>query len=124
MCASGSGHDRRADGGAKLFNGRFPFVDTESGGDPVQFAKNVKAVLDQIKDDTKVIPGHGPLATKADLAAYHATLVETIAVVQKAKKAGKSLEEVKKAGLPDKYKDWGSGFVKTETWIETIYGKG
>jgi glyoxylase-like metal-dependent hydrolase (beta-lactamase superfamily II) len=107
--------------GDHLFNGRFPFVDTSSGGDPVQYAANVKAILDQIKDDTKVIPGHGPLATKADLAAFHAMLVDTIKVVRAAKKAGKSLAEAQKAGLPEKYKTWGEGFIKPEVWIETIY---
>jgi hypothetical protein len=36
-------------------------------------------------------------------------------------KKGKSLEEIKKAGLPEKYKSWGSGFIKTDAWIETIH---
>jgi glyoxylase-like metal-dependent hydrolase (beta-lactamase superfamily II) len=107
--------------GDHFFNGRFPFVDTASGGDPVQFAANIKAVLDQIKDDTKVIPGHGQLGTKADLAAFHAMLVDTIKVVRAGKKAGKSLADVQKAGLPEKYKGWGEGFIKPEMWIETIY---
>jgi cyclase len=107
--------------GDHFFNGRFPFVDTNSGGDPVQYAANVKSVLDRIDDDTKVIPGHGPLASKADLAAFHATMTDTIKIVQAAKKAGKSLEETVKAGLPEKYKSWGEGFIKTDVWIETIY---
>jgi len=107
--------------GDHFFNGRFPFVDTASGGDPVQYAANVKSVLDQIKDDTKVIPGHGPLATKADLATFHQTLSETIKIVQAARKAKKSLDQVKQAGLPEKYKSWGEGFIKTDAWIETIY---
>jgi cyclase len=107
--------------GDHFFNGRFPFVDTESGGDPVQFAANVKSVLDRIGDDYKVIPGHGPLASKADLAAFHAMLTETMQIVSAAKKAGKSLEQAQKAGLPEKYKTWGEGFIKTDVWIETIY---
>lgn len=36
-------------------------------------------------------------------------------------KKKKSLDEIKKAGLSDKYKDWGTGFIKTDVWIETIY---
>jgi cyclase len=107
--------------GDHFFNGKFPFVDTESGGDPVQYAANVKAVLDQIKDDTKVIPGHGPVATKADLATFHQTLTDTIKIVQAAKKAKKTLDQAKQAGLPEKYKSWGDGFIKTDAWIETIY---
>jgi hypothetical protein len=36
-------------------------------------------------------------------------------------KKGKTLDEIKKAGLPDKFKEWGSGFIKTDAWIETVY---
>jgi cyclase len=107
--------------GDQFFNGLFPFVDTETGGDPVQYAANVKSVLDQIKDDTKVIPGHGPLASKADLATFHQTLIDTMKIVRQAKKAGKSLEQAKQAGLPEKYKSWGEGYIKTDVWIETLY---
>jgi hypothetical protein len=28
---------------------------------------------------------------------------------------------LKKDGLPAKYKEWGTGFIKTDAWIETIY---
>ncbi len=106
--------------GDHMFNGRFPFVDTESGGDPVQYAANVKAVLDQIKDDTRIIPGHGPLATRADLIAFHKMLVDTIETVRAGKKAGKSLADLQKAGLPE-YASYGAGFIKTDVWIETLY---
>jgi cyclase len=107
--------------GDHFFSGRFPFVDTSSGGDPAGYAANVKSVLDQIKDDTKVIPGHGPLSTKADLAAFHQMLVDCIDAVQTAKQSGKSLADAQKAGLPAKYKSWGEGFINSDTWIETIY---
>jgi cyclase len=107
--------------GDHFFNGKFPFVDLESGGNAVQFAANVKAVLDQVKDDTKIIPGHGPLASKADLAAYSDVLSETIKIVQKGKKAGKSVEDLQKAGLPEKFASWGDGFIKTDAWIKTVY---
>jgi hypothetical protein len=36
-------------------------------------------------------------------------------------KAGKSLDEIKKAGLPEKYKEAGSGFIKTDQWIEFVH---
>jgi len=107
--------------GDLFVNGRFPFVDLSSGGDPTQYAANVKSVLDQIKDDTKIIPGHGPLASTADMAAFHAMMVECIEIVRAAKKAGKSLADAQKAGLPDKYKRLGTGFVSQDFWIETLY---
>ena len=36
-------------------------------------------------------------------------------------KKRQTLDEIKKAGLPEKYKSWGSGFIKTDAWIETVY---
>ncbi len=56
-----------------------------------------------------------------DLKAFHAMLVETTGLVKKDIAAGKSLADLKAAGLPEKFKDYGNGFMKTDRWIETIY---
>ena len=48
-------------------------------------------------------------------------LIETTLMVRKQMKEGKSLEDIKKAGFPEKYKEAGSGFINTDAWIETIY---
>lgn len=107
--------------GDDFFAGRFPFVDLDSGGSVQGMINNVATLITQIPADAKLIPGHGPLSTLDDLKAYHQTLVETSQIVQKEMKQKKSLDEIKKAGLPEKYKEWGSGFIKTDLWIETIY---
>jgi cyclase len=107
--------------GDDFFAGRFPFVDLASGGSVTGLRENIDKVLAQVPDDVKVIPGHGPLSTKKDLAAYRDMLVETTAIVQERIKAGQSLEQIKKAGLPEKWNEWGSGFIKTDFWLETVY---
>ena len=107
--------------GDHFFAGRFPFVDVGSGGDPQQYTRNVAAVLEQIDEKTRVIPGHGALSDRAGLEAFHRMLVETTEVVRTAKQAGRTLAQVKKAGLPAAYKSWGGGFITTEAWIETLY---
>ncbi len=107
--------------GDDFFVGRFPFVDLDSGGSVQGLIRNVDSLIKTLPADAKLIPGHGPLATITDLKAYHQILVETSAIVQDAMKAGKSLEDIKKAGLPEKYKDAGSGFIKTDVWIDTIH---
>lgn len=107
--------------GDDFFAGRFPFVDLESGGSVQGMINNVASITAMIPADAKVIPGHGPLSTVEDLKAYHRTLVETSKIVQDEMKKNKTLDEIKKAGLPDKYKDFGSGFIKTEAWVETVY---
>jgi glyoxylase-like metal-dependent hydrolase (beta-lactamase superfamily II) len=107
--------------GDDFFNGFFPFVDLDSGGSVQGMINNVAALIRQIPADAKLIPGHGPLATLDDLKAFHQALVETSNIVQAGMKKGMSLDEIKKAGLPEKYKQWGSGFMKTDFWIETVY---
>jgi glyoxylase-like metal-dependent hydrolase (beta-lactamase superfamily II) len=107
--------------GDDFFAGRFPFVDLGSGGSVQGMTEDVGKILAQLPADVKIIPGHGPLSTKADLEKYHHMLVETTAIVQKQMKAGKTLDAIKAAGLPDEWKEWGSGFIKTDTWVTTIY---
>lgn len=107
--------------GDDFFVNRFPFVDLASGGSVQGMIADVGQLIREIPADAKLIPGHGPLATLDDLKAYHQTLVETSKIVQDEMKKGKSLDEMKKAGLPEKYKEWGSGFIKTDAWVETVY---
>lgn len=99
----------------------FPFIDWGSGGDVEGFAKNVETVLTQLPPDTKVIPGHGPLSTYADLKAYHRMLVGTTDFVRKQMAAGKSLDAIKTEGFPAEWKPFGEGFIKAEMWIEAIH---
>ena len=107
--------------GDDFFAGRFPFIDTESGGSLAGLTENIEKVLGQIPDDVKIIPGHGPLSTKADLRGYLDMLKETTAHVGRGIEAGKDLKALQAEGLPEKWKDWGSGFINTELWIATIH---
>ena len=107
--------------GDDFFAGRFPFVDLESGGSVQGMTAGVEKVLAQIPADAKVIPGHGPLSDVNGLKAYHHMLVATTAIVQKQIKAKKTLAQIQAEGLPAEWKEWGSGFIDTKTWIETIY---
>lgn len=107
--------------GDHFFFERFPFVDLDSGGNVQGLINNVSEFLKQIPADAKIIPGHGPLASHSDLRNYHLMLTDTVKIVQDGMRAGRSLDELKKAGLPEKFKAAGSGFIKTEQWIETIH---
>ncbi len=100
---------------------RFPFVDMESGGSLAGLTKNIGDLVGKIPANAKIIPGHGDLSTHADLKNYHQMILETTDIVQKGIIGGKTLEGIKKDGLPAKYETWGSGFIKADAWIETIY---
>ncbi len=107
--------------GDHFFAGRFPFVDLDSGGSVEGAIRNVGDVIKPLPADVKIIPGHGPLSSIDDLKLYHRMLVETVGIVHGRMKAGKTLAEIKAAGLPAEWKEWGTGFIKTDQWIETIY---
>jgi len=107
--------------GDHFFAGKFPFVDLESGGSLEGFTKNVGEVIAQLPAGVKIIPGHGPLSTPDDLKLFYRMLLETTDIVRKKMAAGKTLDQIKAEGLPDEWKSWGTGFIKTDVWLETIH---
>lgn len=107
--------------GDQFFNGGFPFVDLNSGGTVEGYEHNIETVLGRIPANVKIIPGHGPLGTVDDLKKFHDMLVATIGIVRDKIKAGKTLDQIKAEGFPKQWDSWGTGFVKTPFWIETIY---
>jgi glyoxylase-like metal-dependent hydrolase (beta-lactamase superfamily II) len=107
--------------GDQFFNGMFPFIDVASGGDVAGYVKNVADMLARIPADAKIIPGHGAPGTVADLKKFHAMLAATTDVVRGEIAKGMTLEEAKKAGLPEEWKMWAGGFITTELWVETLY---
>ena len=107
--------------GDDFFAGRFPFVDLESGGSVEGLVKNIGELVNKIPADAKLIPGHGPISTLDDLKSYHRMLQQTTEIVRGKITAGKTLDQIKTEGLPDEWKPWGTGFIKTDRWVETIY---
>lgn len=107
--------------GDDFFSGRFPFVDLESGGSVEGLTKNIGELITKIPADAKLIPGHGPISTLDDLKAYHRMLVETTAIVRDKIAAKKALAQIKSEGLPAEWNSWGTGFIKTDMWLELVY---
>ena len=98
----------------------YPFIDLPVGGSATGLRDNIAAMLAMIDDDTKVIPGHGPMTTKTELQAYHDRIAATIDLVEKQKSAGKSLDEIQETGLPDEYSKF-TGFMTISTWIQQVF---
>jgi cyclase len=107
--------------GDDFFNGRFPVVDLEAGGDVEGMTRNVAEIISKLPQGVKIIPGHGALSDVEGLKAFHRMLVETTGIVRKKIAAGKTLKQIKADGLPKEWKSWGSGYIKTDTWIELVY---
>ena len=71
---------------------------------------------------TVVIPGHGPVGSKAEMIEYREMLATIRDRVAALKKEGKSLNEIvaaKPAGAYDA--KWGRGFVNGEFFTKLVY---
>lgn len=107
--------------GDLFFNGRFPFIDLSAGGTVSGYVESVKHLLNKIDEQTIIVPGHGPLAKKADYQAFLEMIEQTRDFVLAEKKAGKGVEEIISEGLADKWSQWNWDFITEEKWIRTLY---
>ncbi len=80
----------------------------------------VRAGLELAAPDARIIPGHGPVATRAELEAYLAMLVDVRSKVASAKAAGRTLAQVK-AASPAKAYEIPNGFIMADSFAETVY---
>ncbi len=108
--------------GDLFFKGNYPFVDVSSGGKVDGVIAAADRVLSAISDKTKIIPGHGPLATKADLQAYRDTVKTVRDRVAKLKAEGKTKEQAIAARpTADLDEQWGKGFIKGDAIVGFTY---
>lgn len=104
------------------FNYMFPFIDLDSGGSVRGFIAGQRRILAMAEDDTVIIPGHGELASKADLQAAVDMLVDAEARVEALVLEGMTEEEVLAANpLADYHDTWNWGFITTERMTSTLY---
>jgi glyoxylase-like metal-dependent hydrolase (beta-lactamase superfamily II) len=108
--------------GDLYFSGGFPFIDLDSGGSIDGVIAAAEKVLALANDGSKIIPGHGPLATKTDLTGYRDMLKTIRSRIHSQMTAGKSLDEVT-ASRPTK--EWddtlGKGFINGDRLTEFAY---
>ncbi|EAQ30180.1 putative secreted hydrolase [Erythrobacter sp. NAP1] len=98
----------------------FPFIDVASGGNVHNAMRTLDLVIMMIDDETKVIPGHGPMSNKAELAAYRAMIGEAVTRVEASREEGNSLEETIAARLLDDF-ERGEGFIDADGFVTAIW---
>ncbi|MCC9137547.1 hypothetical protein ACFSKU_15580 [Pontibacter silvestris] len=122
-------HNAHTDGDAMIlhtgdvfFNGRYPFIDLNSGGTIDGTIKAVNSALFIVNKDTKIIPGHGEVANGDDLMRYRDLLMTIRERVKNAKDSGKTLEQVQSMGLTKEWdKAQGQGKTKPRDMVESVY---
>ncbi len=108
--------------GDTFVNGFFPFIDVESGGTITGLIDSANRALARANDQTKIVPGHGPLATRADLVVFRDMLVDVKGRVEKSIASGKTLEKfVASKPLAHLEAEWGDGFIKTDQLITLVW---
>ena len=100
----------------------FPFIDLSTGGSLGGMVRAVDRVLGLINDGTRLIPGHGKVASRADLRAYRDMLATIHDRVQKQTTAGATLDQII-AAKPTRDFDaqWGQGPIKGDDFIRFAY---
>jgi len=109
--------------GDVYFNGFYPFIDFGSGGTADGVIAAVDRVLALATDKTKIIPGHGPLASKADLQTYRDLLATVTQRIKKLRAEGRSDAQIRDAKpAADFDARYGGGFIKPEQFVQMMLG--
>lgn len=108
--------------GDLFFNDLFPFIDQDNGGTVAGFKAGQQQILDLAGDDTIIIPGHGPLATRIELQIALDMLIDAETRVKKLVDVGMSEEQVLAENpLADYHEQWNWGFITTERMTKGLY---
>ena len=108
--------------GDVYFNGLYPFIDLESGGSIDGFLAAIRAGVEMSDADTLVVPGHGPVSNRAELAAYGDMLQGYRDAIAAMKRDGKTLQQVidaKPTAATDER--LGKAFIKPAQLVTSIY---
>lgn len=106
--------------GDNYFNGLFPYVDIDAGGSLQGMIAAHDTALAMINDETRIMPGHGPEATKADLMETHEMLVDIQNRVQGHIDNGKSLQDILDAKILKDLGDYAS-FIDEDKMVRITH---
>jgi cyclase len=100
----------------------FPAIDMDGDGSGgVQGQIDVaEYILGHTPDDVKIIPGHGIVASKADVVKELAVLKGTVAAVQAGIDQGKSLDQLKQEKVLAQF-EYLNTHIKTDVYLQHLY---
>jgi len=103
-------------------NGRYPRIDTRTGGSIGDMIRTVDTFIEFSDDKTTIVPGHGKFARKIDVVAYRAMLVGVRDRMLKLKAAGKTLQQIMDEKLMADYNQvWSPGDDVTAVFMTAVY---
>jgi cyclase len=100
----------------------YPIIDLASGGSIDGLIHSLDQILAQTDEQTRIVPGHGPLATRADLQQYRDMLVQVRQHIKVLVGAGKTIDEaVAAAPTQDFDAQWGGGYVSPDVFVRMVF---
>ena len=109
--------------GDMMMNGQgFPFIDLSSGGNVQHLLVSLDQLIAMTNSATVIIPGHGPLASRADLIAWRGTIATAVDKVSALRAAGQTLEQAKAAKPLAGMSNNPNGFIGDDAFVESIWG--
>ena len=107
--------------GDTFFNGMYPFIDSSSGGTADGVVAAADRVLALAGEQTRIIPGHGPLAGKADLQAYRDMLATVTQRLKDLRRSGQTDTQIRAAKpAADFDAKFGNGFIKPDGFVQMM----
>jgi glyoxylase-like metal-dependent hydrolase (beta-lactamase superfamily II) len=104
------------------FNGTYPLIDDSSGGTIDGMVCGSRELVALADTETKIVPGHGPLGNKQQLAEYRDMLVAIRDRVQGLKRSGRSMQEAVAAKPTSDYdRQWGTGMMTPDLFVQQVY---
>ena len=98
----------------------FPFIDLDSGGSIDGMIAAAEKGIAMANEGTRIIPGHGPVASRAELMAYRDMLVDVRSQIAAAIAANRTVEQVKAQNIVARY-GMTDGFMKPDPFVESVY---
>lgn len=108
--------------GDLFFNGSFPVIDVTTGGSLAGMIRSTGELQQLCTDKTRIIPGHGPMATRADLQKQLDLLTLCRERLKPFADRNASLDDVLKAApLADLDNTFGRGFLRSPMFTRMAY---
>jgi len=108
--------------GDDYFNGLYPYIDLDGGGSIQGMIAAAELGLSLANDQTRIIPGHGPLSNRAELQAYHDFLAQARDNVQALVDQGLDLPQAIAAKPTAEWDEaLGGVWIKPEQLVTFIY---
>jgi len=108
--------------GDLVFNRRYPYIDVDAGGNLLGIIEAARRIIEIADAETTIIPGHGPLADRDDIALYLTVLETARDRVSALMEEGRSLEEVVAARPMSEYDEaWGAAFIGPERFLRLVH---